>query len=472
MSPTGLIDLDELVLRCRDEQARDYIREAVSCYRGGAYRACIVATWVAVIFDFIHKLRELDRTGDRRARDALKEFEEIRERGEGAVREALQFERDVLRRAAEEFELLTPLERGDLDRLQTDRHRCAHPTMQSAEEPYEPTAELARTHLRNAVEILLAREPVQGKAAMDRIWADIKSAYFPTDPAAAQEYFESGPLVRARKSLVRGLVIGLTKDLLLEARSGHERQRQLAALGAVIEMHRERAETVLQSILHDLLGGLDDSLWWHALELFRFVPLAWNAAGEPMRRKAQRVVQSTPLTTTAEVMRIVDNALEVEDLRGSAIDRLDDLDAFEVGVLPPRSMRPEYVEAIVKKCETVDRYTEVRDLRDTSLPNVVDQLSRSQYKRVVGALTGNPTIRNYMGWVGFVGEIVEATEERAEEAEEEWAAVYERLSAEDADQAQLRSKLERAIPTLANSGDQAAIPSGLSEDGTDEEAES
>jgi hypothetical protein len=31
---SGLIDLEELVLKCRDEKARVYIAEAVGCYKG------------------------------------------------------------------------------------------------------------------------------------------------------------------------------------------------------------------------------------------------------------------------------------------------------------------------------------------------------------------------------------------------------------------------------------------------------
>jgi hypothetical protein len=54
------IDLDELILRCRDKASKKLIQEAVSCYRAGAYRSCIVSTWNAVVFDFLHKLRELD----------------------------------------------------------------------------------------------------------------------------------------------------------------------------------------------------------------------------------------------------------------------------------------------------------------------------------------------------------------------------------------------------------------------------
>ncbi|MEM1394735.1 MAG: hypothetical protein AAGG00_15880 [Cyanobacteria bacterium P01_H01_bin.150] len=52
----AFIDLDELVVRCRDKQAKQFIKEAIACYKAGAYRTCIVATWNAVVFDFLHKL--------------------------------------------------------------------------------------------------------------------------------------------------------------------------------------------------------------------------------------------------------------------------------------------------------------------------------------------------------------------------------------------------------------------------------
>jgi hypothetical protein len=48
MQSERLADLDELILRCRSKQARQYIAEAVACYRAGAFRSCIVATWVVV----------------------------------------------------------------------------------------------------------------------------------------------------------------------------------------------------------------------------------------------------------------------------------------------------------------------------------------------------------------------------------------------------------------------------------------
>jgi len=73
-----LHDLEELVLKCRDERARAYIGEAVGCYRAGSYRAAIVATWIAVAFDIIDKMRELSLAGDREAERLTSEFEVVR----------------------------------------------------------------------------------------------------------------------------------------------------------------------------------------------------------------------------------------------------------------------------------------------------------------------------------------------------------------------------------------------------------
>jgi hypothetical protein len=67
----AFIDLDELIVRCRDKLSRKFIQEAVSCYRAGAFRSCIVATWNAVVFDFLHKLRELELFGDPEAANLL-----------------------------------------------------------------------------------------------------------------------------------------------------------------------------------------------------------------------------------------------------------------------------------------------------------------------------------------------------------------------------------------------------------------
>ena len=158
------IDLDELILRCRDKLSRKFIQEAVSCYRAGAFRSCIVATWNAVVFDFLHKLRELELFGDPEAAKLLKEFDNLRSSGK-QYKELWQFESKIPEIALTKFELISTVEKADIERLLDDRSRCAHPSMTSLEEPFEATAELARYHLRSAVTHLLERPPVQGRVA-------------------------------------------------------------------------------------------------------------------------------------------------------------------------------------------------------------------------------------------------------------------------------------------------------------------
>jgi hypothetical protein len=94
MIRTALADLDELMLRCRDDRARAYIAEAVACYRGGAYRAAIVATWVAVCFDVIDKLRELALAGDKEADNVVAAIEKARQTND--ITRALRIERELL----------------------------------------------------------------------------------------------------------------------------------------------------------------------------------------------------------------------------------------------------------------------------------------------------------------------------------------------------------------------------------------
>ena len=70
--------LEELYLSCRDKSSKAHIREAINCYKGGAYRACIVSTWIALVYDFIEKINELALTKDREAIQLQKEIENNR----------------------------------------------------------------------------------------------------------------------------------------------------------------------------------------------------------------------------------------------------------------------------------------------------------------------------------------------------------------------------------------------------------
>jgi hypothetical protein len=179
----SLIDIEVLALRCRSEQAKVHISEAVLCYRSGAYRATIVSVWIAVIFDLVDKVRELALAGEGNANAIWNQYQtyiqQIEDGSEQGIKSALQFERTLIRTCKDKLQFFDQQQMVDLERLHEDRHRCAHPSFQRVGEPYRPSAEQARLHLTNAVSHVLSQPPLQGRAQLSRLQTLVSSTYFP-----------------------------------------------------------------------------------------------------------------------------------------------------------------------------------------------------------------------------------------------------------------------------------------------------
>ena len=90
-----LADIEALALSCRSEQSRIYITESIQCYRAGAYRASIVTSWIAVVFDLIDKIRELSLAGDQVAKKLEEKhdtyLEQIASGNPQGIKAALEF---------------------------------------------------------------------------------------------------------------------------------------------------------------------------------------------------------------------------------------------------------------------------------------------------------------------------------------------------------------------------------------------
>lgn len=279
-----MFELDRLPELCRDPSVRELMREATQCYVAGAHRACIVTTWIAVVFDYYAKLRELDLHSegkDAEVRSRLVEFEAARKAGD--AQRSLALERRVLDDALRVFEFVSPLQHEDLERLRTDRHRCAHPAMRDQDERYDPTPELARMHMRNAVEHLFSRQPVQGKAALDLLHRQVGSPLFPPDVVGARRVLSAGPLGRARQALVRNFVLSLLKEMLVEGCDAAKARRLAAAIEAVAEMYPQVCgETLREQAwalrLEKEMTDQNPRVW----RLLSFVPTAQESLSAPM----------------------------------------------------------------------------------------------------------------------------------------------------------------------------------------------
>jgi hypothetical protein len=287
-----LFDLDELILLCRDEKARAYINEAASCYRAGAFRASIVVTWVSVCYDIIDKLREIALSGDKEASNAINAIEEARIRND--ISFLLKFERGILDLAENKFELLSKSERIDLERLQDDRNRCAHPSMISEDQSFDPPGELARLHIRSAVIHLLQHQPVQGKYALERVLKEVGSSYFPTTRKEATITLSAGPLKRARKSLIKSFCTVLIKELISETLEYKRRFRLEAALQAAMTIHHTEVIGIVKEQIPKILLDIPDQRLGNLARLITSIPESMDALTDNIRGRIVRYIENIP----------------------------------------------------------------------------------------------------------------------------------------------------------------------------------
>jgi hypothetical protein len=366
----GLIDLEELMLACRTPRAEAYIREAVNCYKAGAYRSCIVATWVAVAYDIIDKMRDLALQEDGEAKQQVKEFDDIIEKGD--IRRSLIFEDELLDLAKDDFDLLSPIEYEDLKRIRADRHRCAHPSSLPGDEVYQPSPETARAHMRNAVEHLLSREPLQGKAAQNRVMRDISSEYFPTDQEKAVVRLKGGPLANARESLLRSVVDLVLKEALLfldrynESKEILIRGVVLKALQEVAPVHPVRDIVVEKTV--KVLSRVEDKEIGRLIFLCGGLDYLWESLGDKQQRVIDYLnrIDVEPSADDDTVWRPLKNvhpdllfALKVDGLRDLALERI-------------QKASPEVLSEVVEKLPEGKEVSRLSDLTDQVVKHYVE----------------------------------------------------------------------------------------------------
>ena len=327
----SLADIEALVLNCRSSRARDHIREATLCYRVGAYRSAIVGTWIAVVFDLVEKLRDLALSGDNPARQIIEQYdryiEQIDAGNEQGIKHALEFERAILDTCKEKFGFFGHQELRDLYRLREDRHQCAHPTFQRLGDPFRPTAELARLHMRSAVDHVLSQPPVQGKAAINELVAVVSSDYFPKDREAAIALLGEGPLARPSDALVRNFADTLIFGFETEQSSLFDRSQVAIALAALTEMHRALTEERIAQQLSKLASQVSDG------RLHRVAFLIASSGNVPFIDAASKIrlsefIRRGPID---EVLPVIVALSSSPEIRPAASDRIDEMSRAELG---------------------------------------------------------------------------------------------------------------------------------------------
>lgn len=238
LSPYQLHDLESLITTVRADESKRLIAEAVRAYNGGALRAAIMSTWVALCADIIEKLRELAAMGEAVAKKHCDELDKFIKNND--VKSLQQFEGDLLKVATDELEILSSHERDQLERLSKDRNLCAHPAFVSEEEGilFSPSPEIARAHIVHAILLLLSRAPVQGKTLIARLDKDILGGTFPKDDGEIQELLDKSYLAAAREGAIGSIIKCLLKALIGDEKEKYKEHsaaisKAFAAIGRI-----------------------------------------------------------------------------------------------------------------------------------------------------------------------------------------------------------------------------------------------
>ncbi|WP_338461250.1 hypothetical protein VZH09_09260 [Synechococcus elongatus IITB7] len=382
-----LSDLDELVLKCRDQKAKEYIGEAVACYKAGAFRSAIVATWIAVVFDILEKLQELSLSGDAEAKKLVQYFEEAQSKNN--VAELLKFEKAILSNCRDKLELISTIEFDALKRLQEDRNSCAHPSMKTYDEVFSPPAELARMHIRSAVEYLLQHPPAQGKYALNLLLSEVNSEYFPTDVAKAVIALERSPLKKARDSLTKNFILVLLERLINDTLQYKEIYRITSALKAVEVIHQMQYRSTLENKLSIILRKLDDEQLTRIPVLIGSIKGFWSYLEADLQQKIESYVENLP----QEHLSDLETFLSVNELRNAAQRRLKKTTRTDISRYFLLTSTPEIREQIVYLYSDSKSYEEANSFAPTVI-EYAPIYSKGQIQKIINSCSKNTQIKD------------------------------------------------------------------------------
>ncbi len=383
-----LANLEELLLNVRDSRSRVFIKDAIECYNVGAYRASVVSTWVAVVYDLIHKFRELEAVGNDEAKTIVARFEEIRRHED--ISGSLDYERKILKVDRDRFELLSPDTYRDLERLQQDRNRCVHPTMQATNEPFVATAELARYHIRSALEDLLTLPAIMGARAESLVWDSIVAPYLPFSAEEARDYLKTGPLGRAHPTLVRRIVLRLYSEIVRGNGSRQQSYRMMKALSAVLLLYRSETESLFRDDVNKMISSETTERLETVVAVAVRIPETWANLSTVNQRKLQRYLS----TSSEDVFkRLASICLESIPYSDVAKRRLSSVDDETIAFLTDDFIVEDAViDQAVARYAASKSFAQTRRLSATVLDPVVPYIDGSRLKILLQAFIDNDQI--------------------------------------------------------------------------------
>lgn len=428
MAGLGLTDIDSLCLAVRDGESRRLISEAVTAYRGGAFRSAILSTWIAVAYDIIAKARELAAQGEAAPQAFITELDAAIASNDIPKRQSL--ERQLLDTANVKLQLLAPHEHNALKRLFEDRHLCAHPAFIADDELFQPTPELVRTHLIHALHYLLIHAPLQGKSAVARFEVDLLRASYPTSGPAIGQYLRARYLDRAKDALVVNLIKGI-----LAAPFGAEhakfagKERQLAmSLHEIAVAKTALYDQSVPSFVASRFDSVPDELLLKLCPYLESDARIWGWTSEPVRIRVKTLLE----TASLEVLKSTNafDAFAIPELASMLSARLDAFDEPTLINVISENPRREFIPRAIAIYRQALGWRHAEQLGRALMIPLANQFAPENIQAMLDAVAENDQIKTASGTSTILETVFELSRSVLGEAKPHWQAFVERLARE------------------------------------------
>lgn len=185
-----LRDMGELLNKVYDEEIKDYLNEALNCFNGGSYRACVIMSVIAGIYDLHKKVKALATSSP--------DFKKLDDEIEKRKRELEVYEKYLIEQCAtEEIDMLNNNEVKELQRCLDTRNDCAHPSN------FICSAEKACDIYSSIIDILASKPVLFGCKHMKNIIQEMEEkTFFPVKDTLKMKAIINDKLNRFQKKAI------------------------------------------------------------------------------------------------------------------------------------------------------------------------------------------------------------------------------------------------------------------------------
>ncbi len=326
---------------------------------------------------------------DREARQLIQDFDSATANRNTQQQQAI--EHKLLDMAEQKFALVGLRERPLFDRLKEDRNLCAHPNFSGEAELFTPSPESVRTHIVHAVTLLLANEPLQGKAIIAIFAADVVTPAFPSNWERAVTYVRNKYLSRMRPNVAVNFadvlgkaVLGLDSDRWAV---GHE-QILLPALDAIARQFPQDWQGLIRNRLIALIERVPGTDVPAALRILRyFSDIMANLPDHESARLAA-FIEHWKLGQRIDVFSAVDiPSLEPAVLR--ALGNADEKTRFLIFRTWPHHA---FVEEAIKMLSGAEGWRHAESIFSNAIVPPLNEFQLSDAERLAIAVASNSQV--------------------------------------------------------------------------------